>query len=114
MKDKLKRFMDSTPGMLVFYLAEIAIFAVLVGYGYNYFTEKWFAGMTAAQYHQGIHLFNEIDKPDSIVFRKTLLLLFGSLAGVGLVASMHLISFFHDLDKKKLKKRILELEAYQE
>jgi len=114
MKNKLKKFMDSTPGMLIICLAEIAIFAVLVVYGYNYFSGKLFAGMTAAQYHQGMHLFNEIDKPDSIVFRQTMLMLFGSLVTVGLVTSMHLIGFFHELDKKKLKKKIKELEACQE
>lgn len=113
MKNKLKKFMDSTPGMLVVCLAQIAIFAVLVVYGYNYFSGKLFAGMTAAQYHQGMHLFNEIDKPESIVFRKTVVMLLGSLVTFGLVASMHLLSFIHELDKKKLKKKIQELEAYQ-
>ncbi|WP_058831538.1 hypothetical protein [Paenibacillus polymyxa] len=113
MKNKLKKFMDSTPGMLVVCLAQIAIFAVLVMYGYNYLSGKLFAGMTAAQYHQGMHLFNEIDKPESIVFRKTVVMLFGSLVTVGLVASMQLIGLFHELDKKKLKKRIQELEACQ-
>lgn len=114
MKNKLKKFMDSTPGMLVVYLSEIAILAVLVTYVYNYFSGKLFAGMTAAQYYQGMHLFNEINKTDSIVFRKTMLMLYGSLVIFGLVASMHLMSFFHEVDKKKLKKRILELEACQE
>ncbi|KAF6614226.1 hypothetical protein HFE03_25860 [Paenibacillus sp. EKM102P] len=113
MTNKIKKFVESTPGMVVVCLAEIAIFAALMVYGYNYLSEKLFAGMTAAQYHQAMHLFNEIDKSDSIVFRKTMMMLFGSLVTVGLVASMQLIGLFHELDKKKLKKRIQELEACQ-
>ncbi|MEE4565917.1 hypothetical protein [Paenibacillus polymyxa] len=113
MKNKIKKFMDSTPGMLVVCLAQIAIFAVLVAYGYNYYSLKLSAGMTAAQYHQAMHLLNEIDKSDSIVFRQTVLMLFGSIVAFGLITCMQLIGLFHELDKKKLKKRIQELEACQ-
>ncbi|MGO4953550.1 hypothetical protein [Paenibacillus sp. DRB1-1] len=118
MKNKLKRFMDSSIGRSVWFsvrfILEIAIFTGLIFLVYQYCSGKIIEGMTVEQYHETMSLFQRFEKPDSAAFRNIVLLLFGYVLAGTVYACIRSTQLVEGMEIKKLKKKIKELEACQE
>ncbi|WP_068505874.1 hypothetical protein [Paenibacillus kribbensis] len=118
MKNKLKRFIDSPIGRSVWFsvrfIFEIAIFTGLIFLAYQYLSGKVMEGMTVAQYHETMSLFQRFEKPDSAAFRNIVLLLFGYVLVGTVYACIRSTQLVKGIEIKQLKRKIQELEACQE